>query len=334
MIHSVFWAVRAGASASVLEKDLTSTNSNYLNGRHFLDSHQWNDAASEMQTVLQKDPKSILGLIGLSTALVHLGKREEALTHINQALPRLRSAQRNQLIKRARVLSSLFLSNKTFQIYQDGINFLILKKYKNAREKFEKALLEEGDNSVILTRMGQSAFMDSDLDKALVYLRSAKRMNLYEPQIRLWLGRVLYQKKDFEAALVELRSAQAELPGSELAPVWLAEALSHADQSASAIKLLLADLKAWPLHCFSLMTNIRIRLQGDPKDFQNLITAKKELKLAQSRIQYYSNVEVQNAQKQGDFTFDFRPTPEELIQELQSLSQSFEQKLKNSNLKP
>ena len=204
---------------------------------------------------------------------------------MGQLISRKKGSQQKQLIARLRVLSRAFLTNASFQIYQDGVNLMLAEKYRAARERFEKALGQEPANIEVLTRMSQCLVLEGDYDSAAEQLRLARRLDPYEPEIRLWLGRALHQRGEIREALVELKSAYLELPSSEMAALWYADALYAFSQPEAANEVLDDDLKRHPEHVHALIEQSRHRLLGtSPQDVQAAWTARKELQLAQSRI--------------------------------------------------
>jgi tetratricopeptide (TPR) repeat protein len=142
----------------------------------------------------------------------------------------------------------MFLSNESFQGYQDGVNLLNNGKFRPARDRFEKALGQEPDNVEILIRIAQCLLLEQDEDSAAERLKLARKLNPFEPEIRLWLGRAMHRRGELRKAIAELRVAHQELKGSELAPTWYAEALLASGQRASAISVLEKDVQEYPFH--------------------------------------------------------------------------------------
>jgi len=101
------------------------------------------------------------------------------------------------------------------------------------------------------------------------------------------VGRALFQKGSHSQALPELRFAFDHLEGSELASVWLAEALNGQGQMNAALRVLDHDTKIWPFHVISLLTAAKLRLQMTHANSPTLWSARKGLQLAMSRLPEY-----------------------------------------------
>lgn len=225
-------------------------------------------------------------------------------------------------MRRTRVISRLFLSNAAFQAYQEGVNFLSARKYRDAQKQLERALDLESSNVEILVRLGQSLAMEGDYDSAAERLRLAKALNPFEPELKLWLGRSLHQRGELPEAIEELRSAYESLPGSELAPAWYAEALSSASQRIAAIQLLEGDTRDHPFHLVGLITLARLRLQGAaPHESQPLWEAKRDLQVAMSRLEKYPS-----SKSEGELSVDLRD-PTKLKSDIQALIQGIDSRI-------
>jgi tetratricopeptide (TPR) repeat protein len=260
----------------------------YAEAKELLARQKWAEAAIILRTVLRKKPDYTPAAMDLARSLAYSGRREEALGILSQAASRERGAQQAQLVRRAEVLSRLFLTNDTFQIFQDGLNHVVARKYGAARERFNRALAQEPDNVEALIRVAQCLVMEGDNDSAVERLRLARRLNPYEPEIRLWLGRAMHQRGELAEAIVELREAYDRLEKSELAPVWLADALVSLGRRSAATQILEEDIKAQPFHLESILALARLRTGAAARGPQPLWQARKELQLALSRLDKYA----------------------------------------------
>ncbi len=296
-----------------------TANRAYSEAKSLLNKYKWDEAATAFRSLLRNNPKSLPVVLGLSEALIYSNQREEALTLMSQAMNWTSLPQHLLLVQRIRVSSRLFLTNKSFEIYQDGLNLLIGKKYRNAKEKFEKTLMTEPANVEILIRLGQSLVFDNDFDNAIERLKYAKKLNPYEPEIKLWLGRALQQRGAARDALVELREANSELHGSEIASVWLSEVLSSLGQTVSAIRLLERDVRVSPFHILSMINLAKFRLQSARPDAKELWSARKELQLAMSRL---DQKEASNSPRfESELSLDLSRPTYEIKGEIQRLMQ-------------
>jgi tetratricopeptide (TPR) repeat protein len=297
--------------------------------KKLLDKRKWPDAVISFRALLKQDPASLSALVGLSTALTYTGKREEALSLLTQAAANAQGNLRQTLIRRSRVVAKLFLTNDTFKTYQEGLNLIIAKKYRLAKDRLEKALSDEPDNLEILVRLGQCLVLDSSNDGALERLTAAKKLNPYEPEAQLWLGRAYYQKNVPVSAIAELKNALSELPGSELAPVWLAETLYTQGQTNSALRVLNNDTKTSPFHVLSLIMSARYRIVAAHSDTAVLWSARKDLQLAMSRIDQYMAPDA--LKSEGSMSLDLRRPVSETRAEIQKLILQIQSRLDESS---
>jgi tetratricopeptide (TPR) repeat protein len=296
--------------------------------KDWMAKHRWEEAIPALR-LLEKSETDLLPIrLSLATALTYIGHREEALGVLLRSYYESKGPEKNFLRRRVQVLSRLFLTNKTFQAYQDGLNLLMSQKYRSARERFEKALSEEPDNIEILIRLGQSLILDNNISQSIPMLRAAKRFNPLEPEVRLWLGRAIFLNQGGSESFTELRAAHFELKGSELAAVWYAEALFSSGQLNSAIRVLDADLKDHPFHVLSLITVAKLRMALGRSDTSLLWAARKDLQLAMSRLDQYLTPHL--PLKEIDLSIDHRKSEAEIKAEIQKLSQQIESRL-NSN---
>jgi predicted Zn-dependent protease len=289
---------------------------------HALIAHRkYAEAAVMLRSVVREAPELVMPALDLSRALLYLGRREEAVALLSERAQRARGAERRLLQRRLQVAAGIFLTNATFQGYQEGVNFLLARKYRPARERFERALEKEADNVEILLRLAQCQLLEGDADSAVERLRLARKLNPLEPQIRLWLGRAMLLRGELAPGIEELRAAQKELKSSELAAVWLAEGLLRAGNRAAAIQLLEQDTRANPMNLLSLVALARHRLGLQPRDEEGLWTIRRELQLALSRLPQYGSV---SDRIENELALDLRD-PAALRKEIDSLLAKVEQ---------
>ena len=267
----------------------------------YLDRHKWTEARDCYLDIIKRDSGSVTIWVGLATSLTYLGHREEALKRLSQAVNYVKSSQKAQLFTRIRVLSRLFLTNTTFQTYQDGLILLTSRKFKPAQEKFEKALSEEADNVEVLMRMGQSTLLDGSPKQALIHFKLAKQLDPFDPEIRLWLGRALQSRGNTGEALVELKEAHYSLKDSgkdsakgssrdsgkisETAALWYADSLASSGQIGTALRILSQDSKSNTSHLYSLLAAAKLRTQASRSDASSWNLARKDLNLALKRLE-------------------------------------------------
>jgi tetratricopeptide (TPR) repeat protein len=308
-------------------------HSDYSEAKALLAKHKWEEAAIVLRSVLKRNPAFFPAAIELARALLYLGRREEALNLLAQAISRQPpGARKAALIARVGVLSRIFLAQKTFQLYQDGLNLLSQQKYRPARDRFEKALESEPDNIEVLVRIGQCLVLEGDVDSAGERLRLAKRLNPYEPEISLWLGRALHQRGELAQALEELRVAREGLAGSERAPVWYAHALLSAGNRKGAIQELEKDVDANPFHLAVMVTLARIRSESSREGLEPLWGARKELQVALSRLPQYESKEPNRSE--GELGIEIKQPAATLKTEISALIAQLDGKLKEPGARP
>lgn len=257
--------------------------------RNLIENHKWAEAAIVLRSEITQNPGSLPIALDLARTLVLSGRREDALTVLEQRLNRERSAKiRTALIRRIRILAQVFLTSSDFQLHQDGVNLMMVRKYRTAREKFDKAIEQEPSNVDNLIRVGQCMVLAGDYDSAAERLRLARRLDPYEPEVRLWLGRALHQRGEINEAMEELKAAYDEQPGSEIAAIWYAEALVSLGQRDQALRVLENDVQRKPDNVGSLVALARLRLtNSSPRDSQAAWASRRDLQLALSRLPAY-----------------------------------------------
>jgi tetratricopeptide (TPR) repeat protein len=263
--------------------------------------------------------------VDLARALIYQGRREEALNVLAEAIRKEKGAKRAWMIRQARVFSRTFMTNATFQLYQDGVNLLMLQKYRQARDKFEKALVAEASNVEILTRLGQAYLLDGDHDSAAEQLKLARHLNPYEPEIRLWLGRSMHLRGELKEGLEELRLSTEELKSSEIAPIWISDALEASSQKGQALEVLEADAKAYPLHVMSLVNAAKLKIQLAEHNSEMLWSARRDFQNALSRLSDY--MKMNRELSEGELGLEYPVDEKELRGEIQSSLNKVQSKL-------
>jgi len=293
--------------------------------RELIAKKKWQEAVIALRSEVARDPHAIEVQVDLARSLIYLGRREEALNVLEGAIRREKGSKKAWLIQQSQVFSRIFVTNGTFQLYQDGLNLLQIQKYRQAREKFEKALLAEGSNVEILTRLGQAYLLDGDHDSAAEQLKLARRLNPYEPEIRLWLGRAMHLRGELAEALTELRSSKSELSQSEIAPIWVADALEASGQKNLALQTLQEDLRTNPMHVMSLVNEAKLKVQLAEHNSEMLWSARQDFQNALSRVSDYLNKN--RSLSEGELGLEYPVEPKDFRDEIQSSLQKVQSKL-------
>lgn len=241
---------------------------------------------------LEKNPHQIALVLDVSSSYLQSGQRDAALRVLFKAYQEQKQKSDSPgalkvLMERIRLASRMFLKSTAFERYQEGLNFLWMKKFEDAEARLEKALDLEKDNVEILLRMGQAEVMLNDFEAGLEKLRQAKELDPFEPEIRLWLGRALAKKNKLQEAVGELKFAFESMKGSELAPTWYADVLHQAGQTDRALRIVRSTLDKHPDFVLAW-----IQLY----DMSSLRTRDTYLKNARERLEAY----VQQSPQEGE----------------------------------
>ncbi len=300
------------------------TLARYQEGRDRLTKKEYAEAAIILRGVLKDAPRFSAAAIDLAKALIFEGRREEALIVLSEAADRESGRRKDVLIRRQAICSRQFLTNASYQQYQEGLGHLNARRTKTAADVFEKVLQKEPHNVEVLLRLGQSLILDNDFDSAAERLRLARRLNPNEPQLRLWLGRALHKSVELKEAIEELRAGYKGNQPSEQASLWLHEALAAAGQKSQAVQVLEQSVKNTPFHLRALLALSKLRYSTIDKDASELWNVRKDLQLALSRFEEYS--ELKTDRLEGDLGLDFRNL-DQLRSEIQSLLQKIDLRL-------
>jgi tetratricopeptide (TPR) repeat protein len=303
--------------------DSVEKNFRLSEAKECLKKQKWREAVQALREIRKQYPQDLSVVMGLSTALEHMGERMEAVSVLLHFATVGSSAQRHVLVAKARVLSRLFLSNGAFETFQEGLNAYYGKKFRLAREKFEKVLGEDPHHFEVLIKLGQCLLLASEVDLAIEKFKLAKKVNPTDLEASFWLGRGLLARGDYKQSLVELQAAAFEFKGVEYLALGLAEALSLSEQPTLALRLLQTDFREHPLHLQSLFALTQLRFQMGRSDPDNLWVARKDLQLALIHMESYAAEQSTEA----DLVSGFQKPPEELKAEIQSLLQQIQTRL-------
>lgn len=297
--------------------------------QEFFAQRKWAEAAISLKATTEKEPKNLRALFDLSSALTYLKRREEALSLLNRALLEEKgSVRRKSIEERIQVVSTLFVSHDYFQLYQDGLNLMLAKKYKQARDFFARTLLLEPGNVDILLRLGQCYILEKDFDSAAENLHIAKRLDPLRAEVRLWLGKALFERGELASAAEELKAVYPTLVKSELATNWYAEILYEMGESQAALKLVDEHLRNFYWHIPTLMS--KLQLLSDSTNIQNqqLVEAKKAAQLALDQLPFY--LEKGSNEDAEELGVLFMKDPDQIKADLQKKLKSINNRLAKS----
>ena len=82
-----------------------------------------------------------------------------------------------------------------------GISLLRINETEKAKEKINKALEKNSNNSIALYRLGSCYYKENNIEKAEEYFRKALNADAYNTSAIADLGMVYYERKDYDTAI-------------------------------------------------------------------------------------------------------------------------------------
>jgi len=197
----------------------------YTKGVELSAKKKYGEAIDKFAKAISQNPSFVAAYIEYARALALQGKRGLALEKLEEGFKATSSTQDKAKLQQERVqLSELFYTNKTFQQYQDGLNFLRLDRAGVAVSSFEKALTVEPDNVAILLGYAQAIQMEEGLSAGVRPLERAFQINPEKKETRTMLGEALIQGEPEKAAGL-LRPLAKQADASEQVSVLYARSL-------------------------------------------------------------------------------------------------------------
>ena len=203
---------------------------------------KWAEAVVLFRSHLGNDqdlPKSVYlrdlpAHMDLVHSLMELGRREEALSILERLHDRLvgETRLRNALRRKIRAISTLFLEDKTFALYQEALLNLGQRKHDVALQLSNRALDREPDHLLLLLTAGQALILQDQATSAIEKLRDAERLDPANFEVLIWLGRAEMVLGDRKRALRAFERAFNLSQGvdrirseeRDALVIWLAEA--------------------------------------------------------------------------------------------------------------
>lgn len=255
--------------------------------------------------------------------LLKKGQRSDAVRQLVLSSVRVPQSARKSLLTRSKILSRAFISNSSFEVYQDALNELQLRKYRAAQEKLEGVLKDDPQNCEVLLKLGQAYLLSGEVNRAIQKLTLAKKVNALDSEVLLWLGKAELTMGRAKEAIHEWRSLEPEVARSEVAVISLAEALVLLGQQGLALRTLQRDLEQNPLHLQVLILSAKIKFQSGRAELDALWSARKDLQIGLSRLEAYTDEE------RLDWSLDapIRKSSEELATELKKNLQQVQERI-------
>jgi len=262
--------------------------------RKLVHSGKWEEAEPLAREILEALPEDEQTRHLFVKLLTETGRRSEALEKLRLWIGSAQSEAplKSKLMRAASSLSRVYLTKSTLQSIQEGADFLVNRKYRDAVKKFKDALSVEPDNVEILLRMVQGNYLSGDYPEAAIAAEKALALTPWDLQVKMWLGRVYGAQKKWSLAIPLLTEAAKGDSNfqSELANIFLADVLWKFGQKDGAIGHLEKWTAANPYHLNASAKLAWFRLNYEPADRNYLFQVKKELQVALSRFDYvYQN---------------------------------------------
>lgn len=223
---------------------------NYSRGVELESRKKWTEALEKFQLAIDLNPAYVASYIEFARTAVMSGNRRAGLEKLSSALEFTRGREDRERVLRERDnLSDIFYTNETFQLYQNGLNFLKLDRPGSALEAFEKALKIEPDNALILSAYARTLRQQDRGKEAQEILERAHSLNDGKREVRADLAELLLAQKPERA--LELMKPLVTTKLDERAAWIQAQALSATKHNREAIEFLKSAYDKEPTWTFA-----------------------------------------------------------------------------------
>lgn len=205
-------------------------------GQDLFRKKQYKEAAKIFREMANNGSESVQTYVEWARALIMDRKRAEGLKVVRDAFRFARTkATRDKLIRQQKLLSEVFFTNETFQLYQTGLNLLQVNKISDAIQSFEKSMAKEPDNVAILKSYGLALQLIDSVANSRSILKKALELNNNHNEVRYLLGRSLFDEKPERT--VDLIREMAIIEGNrEDISLLYAKALAKTGQHGKAVE--------------------------------------------------------------------------------------------------
>ncbi len=297
---------------------------------------KWGEALQLLRFLRKAEPQRWSLASDTALAELHLNHRAEAFAVLKQLSGLTGGGVSGALVQKEiqqhqqRVLRS-FLLNRTQQDFQSGLSFMLAKKWSLAIEQFRRAQLAEPDNLEVALRLAQAWLAVSAIQPALDLLGVFESWGLEEPDWELWFGYALLLAHRPLEASVRLKKASALLPESELAAVWLSEALLRQGNLAQSLQVLEAHHHAHPCHLAALLRATQLLLGTPASGLKSTLLwqAKRNYQLILSRLPAYQAEALEQGSQRSEspLLFDWLGSSAELAKAAHSGLEQVERRI-------
>lgn len=290
--------------------------SDYETAHALVVNRKWAEATPLLKKLHAEAPQSVMIAQDFAQALLRLNQREEAMAIF----------RKYGLLKQAQIAGRAFITQAGFKTFQEGMNLLESRRYGEACDRFEKSLEKDLGNLEILMRLGQCKILDQNPDAALRAFDAIQKIHGDVLDAYLWRGHARALKGMNADAIRDLREAARVNPLSELAPLWLAEALQASGETGDAIEMLQSNWKKYPRHAMvgAMCARLKFGQAKTPAETQetwNLVQA------LLADLKDNSAATRPPKAMEGEWNIDLRDS-EQLMQGLQVLSTRIAERMK------
>ncbi|MGZ3693455.1 MAG: tetratricopeptide repeat protein [Bdellovibrionota bacterium] len=223
---------------------------NYTRGVELAAHKKWKDALEKFQSAIDLNPAYVASYIEYARTAVMAGERTKGLQKLTAALEFARSREDRERIGKERdSLSEIFYTNETFQLYQNGLNYLKLDRGSSALEALEKALKTEPDNVMVLTAYGRTLRDQDRIREAQEVLERALVLNDGKREVKVELAEIFLAAKP-EKSLQLIKPMLENLKEERIASIY-AQGLSATKRNREAIEFLKSSYEKQPSWVFA-----------------------------------------------------------------------------------
>lgn len=241
----IFLLASTPASAAKPRSQSTLAYQNYTRGVELASRKKWAEALEKFSSAIDLNPGYVASYVEYARTAVMNGNRTAGLQKLTAALEFARSREDRERINRERdSLSEIFYTNETFQLYQNGLNYLKLDRVSSAVEALESALKTEPDNVMVLTAYGRTLREQERQKEALEVLERAFALHDGKREVRLELAHLLLASKP-ERSLLLVKPLLDNVSEERLAYIH-SQGLSATKRNREAIEFLRSSFEKQP----------------------------------------------------------------------------------------
>ncbi len=294
-----------------------------------MDKKKWPEAIERLKAwqLTASDPFEP-GML-LAKAWLLSGERQKSLEQLHKLLALVPNKKKTLVEEQIKITSRMFMTNKAYQTYRDGVDLLISGRSRLAQDRFRSALDQEKENELVLFRLGQSLILEGDYDQGRKFLEEARRLNPLDYSVKAWMGRAAFLSGRLVQAQQELEEGLKQAPALEELVCWSAETWSVLGKKAKAVEFLRAHTDRHPLDLMALATLVRLEFAEVPEktSVQRWMEIRKLVQLTMSRMD--STEQVETNRYLGEEGIGFKKA-DELKKELVTLLERIDGKVEES----